>query len=66
MSMGRFARAVERTAVGGQGVEQAAGFLRIREAENPPTATYPESYSIVERMAADLNCSVKDLMTNAG
>jgi uncharacterized protein len=44
--------------------EQAAGFLRIREAENPldASAVHPESYPIVERMANDLGCSVKDLM----
>ncbi|MBX2963161.1 MAG: RNA-binding transcriptional accessory protein [Cyclobacteriaceae bacterium] len=47
--------------------EQAAGFLRIREAENPldASAVHPESYGIVGKMAKDLNCSVKDLMTSA-
>jgi uncharacterized protein len=47
--------------------EQAAGFLRIREAENPldASAVHPESYEIVNKMAKDLNCSVKDLMTSA-
>jgi protein Tex len=47
--------------------EQAAGFLRIREAENPldASAVHPESYPIVQQMAADLGCSVKDLMTSA-
>jgi uncharacterized protein len=46
--------------------EQAAGFLRIREAENPldASAVHPEVYPIVEKMAADLGCSVKDLMTS--
>jgi uncharacterized protein len=44
--------------------EQAAGFLRIRDAENPldATAVHPESYAIVNRMAQDLGCSVRDLM----
>ena len=44
--------------------EQAAGFLRIREAENPldRSAVHPESYYIVDRMARDLGCSVHDLM----
>jgi uncharacterized protein len=44
--------------------EQAAGFLRIRDAENPldATAVHPESYPIVTRMAKDLGCSVRDLM----
>ncbi len=46
--------------------EQAAGFLRIHEAENPLDASsvHPESYSIVNQMAKDLNCSIKDLMTS--
>ncbi|MCZ8354907.1 MAG: Tex family protein [Cyclobacteriaceae bacterium] len=46
--------------------EQAAGFLRIREAENPldASAVHPESYVIVEKMAKDLGCEVKDLMSS--
>jgi uncharacterized protein len=45
--------------------EQAAGFLRIREAENPldASAVHPESYPIVQQMATDLGCSMKDLMS---
>lgn len=44
--------------------EQAAGFLRIRNGENPldASAVHPESYHIVEQMAADLNCTVQDLL----
>ncbi|MEW6354868.1 MAG: Tex family protein [Planctomycetota bacterium] len=44
--------------------EQAAGFLRIRDGENPldASAVHPESYPIVERMAADIGCAVADLM----
>lgn len=47
--------------------EQAAGFLRISDAKNPldASAVHPESYPLVERMAKDLNCSVKDLMSSA-
>lgn len=47
--------------------EQAAGFLRIYDAPNPldASAVHPESYPIVEKMAADLGCSVKDLMSSA-
>jgi uncharacterized protein len=47
--------------------EQAAGFLRIRESENPldASAVHPESYPIVETMAKDLGCEVRDLMTRA-
>lgn len=46
---------------------QCAGFLRIREAKNPldASAVHPESYHIVEQMAKDQHCTVKDLMTNA-
>ncbi|HEY5916860.1 MAG TPA: helix-hairpin-helix domain-containing protein, partial [Chryseolinea sp.] len=46
--------------------EQAAGFLRIHQAENPldSSAVHPESYTIVQQMATDLGCSVKDLMTS--
>jgi uncharacterized protein len=46
--------------------EQAAGFLRIHQAANPldSSAVHPESYTIVEQMATDLGCSVKDLMTS--
>jgi uncharacterized protein len=47
--------------------EQAAGFLRIRESENPldASAVHPESYPIVQSMAKDLGCEVRDLMTRA-
>ncbi len=47
--------------------EQAAGFLRINNAENPldASAVHPEVYSIVEQMAADAGCTVKDLMNSA-
>ena len=46
--------------------EQAAGFLRIRDSENPldRSAVHPESYLIVEKMAADHSCTVLDLMKN--
>ncbi|HTE34418.1 MAG TPA: Tex family protein, partial [Chryseolinea sp.] len=45
--------------------EQAAGFLRIHASQNPldASAVHPESYPIVEHMAKDLGCEVKDLMT---
>jgi uncharacterized protein len=50
--------------LGPKAFEQAAGFLRIRDGENPldASAVHPESYHIVEAMAKDFNCSVKDLM----
>ncbi len=53
--------------LGAKSFEQCAGFLRITDAENPldNSAVHPESYGVVERMAADLQCSVRDLMSNA-
>ena len=50
--------------LGAKAFEQAAGFLRIQDAENPldASAVHPESYWIVEKMAADIRCSVQDLM----
>jgi len=54
------------TRMGPKAFEQAAGFLRIPEAENPldNSAVHPESYHIVQKMAADLNAEVTDLVRN--
>ena len=50
--------------LGPKAFEQAAGFLRIRDGENPldGSAVHPESYPIVDAMARDLGCSVLDLI----
>jgi len=50
--------------LGDKAFEQAAGFLRIHHAENPldTSAVHPERYTLVEQMAKDLKCSVKELM----
>ena len=50
--------------LGPKAFEQAAGFLRIRDGENPldRSAVHPESYPIVDAMAGNLGCSVLDLM----
>jgi uncharacterized protein len=50
--------------LGARAFEQAGGFLRIREAVNPldASAVHPESYHVVDRMAADVGCSVAELM----
>lgn len=50
--------------LGPKAFEQAAGFLRIREGDNPldGSAVHPESYLIVEAMARDLGVTVKELM----
>ncbi|HSB69426.1 MAG TPA: Tex family protein [Candidatus Methylomirabilis sp.] len=55
------------TRLGPKAFEQAAGFLRIRDAGNPldASAVHPESYPVVDAMARDLGCSVQDLMREA-
>ena len=52
--------------LGRKAFEQAAGFLRIRNGNNPldVSAVHPESYGIVETMAGDLGCGVVDLLEN--
>ncbi len=54
------------TRLGEKAFEQAAAFLRIRNAKNPldASAVHPERYEIVEKMAKDLNCKVADLLSN--
>ncbi len=53
--------------LGARAFEQAAGFLRIRGGPDPldDSAVHPESYAIVDRMAADLGVKVRDLMQAA-
>ena len=53
--------------MGAKTYEQAAGFLRVTNSDNPldNSAVHPESYSIVEQMAKDLHCTVADLMSKA-
>jgi len=52
--------------LGPKAFEQAAGFLRIRGGLYPldDSAVHPESYPVVERMAADLGCTVRDLLSD--
>ena len=54
------------TGIGPKTFEQAAGFLRIRDGENPldMTAVHPESYQIVEQIAQALNVPIQDLIAN--
>ena len=53
--------------IGPKAFEQAAGFLRIRGAENPldASAVHPERYPLLEQIAFDLRVSVKDLMADS-
>ncbi len=52
--------------MGNKTFEQCAGFLRITDSKNPldSTGIHPESYDVVERIAKDLNCDIKDLISN--
>ncbi len=53
--------------MGEKAFQQAAGFLRLRNAQNPldASAVHPESYEVVAQMAKDLNSSVAQLMKDA-
>ncbi len=53
--------------LGDKAFEQAAGFLRIQNAENPldASAVHPERYNTVSQMARDTGSSIKDLMTKS-
>ena len=64
---GKFRSRVQLKAVPGIGpktFEQAAGFLRIRDGENPldMTAVHPESYPVVEQMAQSLTVTVEEII----
>jgi protein Tex len=50
--------------IGAKTFEQAAGFLRIRDGENPLdcTAVHPESYPVVEQIATTLNTPIAELI----
>lgn len=52
--------------MGAKAYEQCAGFLRIPHGDNPldNTAVHPESYPVVQQMAADLGCSVSELIAS--
>src|SRR6201996_2219384 len=52
--------------LGDKAFEQAAGFLRIRDAKHPldGSAVHPERYDLVAQMAKDKGCSVKELMSD--
>lgn len=53
--------------LGEKAFEQAAGFLRITNGDNPldASAVHPEAYSVVERILAQQNKPVKEIMGNS-
>ncbi len=53
--------------LGEKAFEQAAGFLRVRDGEQPldASAVHPERYELVGQMAKDMNCSLSDLLRDA-
>ena len=52
--------------LGGKAFEQSAGFLRIKQGDNPldNSSVHPESYSLVKKMAKDLQLKTEDLIGN--
>ncbi len=58
------AELLDVTGLGPKAYEQAAGFLRIHDAAHAldASAVHPERYALVEKMAADLGCTVPDLL----
>lgn len=66
---GRFrsrAQLLDVSGVGPKTFEQAAGFLRIRNGDNPldMTAVHPESYGVVEQIAQSLTMPIDDIIRN--
>ena len=55
------------TGLGAKTFEQSAGFLRIRDGDNPldMTAVHPETYPVVERIMAQTDKPVVELMGRA-
>ncbi len=66
---GSFSNRIELKKVarlGPKAFEQAAGFLRIGDGDNPldSSAVHPESYYIVDAMVKDIGCNLQELMNN--
>ncbi|MBL9139924.1 MAG: RNA-binding transcriptional accessory protein [Verrucomicrobiales bacterium] len=53
--------------LGPKAFEQCAGFLRVRDGDHPldASAVHPERYDLVDAIARDLGCEVKDLLRDA-
>ena len=52
--------------MGTKSYQQSAGFIRVRDSENPldNSAVHPESYHIVKKMATSVNMSLHELIEN--
>ena len=52
--------------LGGKAFEQAAGFLRIKNAKNPldNSSVHPESYALVDKMTKSLNTKMSNIIGN--
>ncbi|WP_045212594.1 Tex family protein [Desulfonatronovibrio magnus] len=52
--------------LGARTFEQAAGFFRVEESSNPldASAVHPERYSLVNKMATDIQSTIKELVNN--
>ncbi len=59
---------LEVKGLGAKAYEQCAGFLRVRESQNPldRSAVHPERYQLVQRMAASVGTDVQTLMQDKG
>ncbi|MFT7901345.1 Tex family protein [Tenacibaculum ascidiaceicola] len=53
--------------LGGKAFEQSAGFLRIKNSDNPldDSAVHPERYALVKQIAKDVGKKVDDLIGNS-
>ena len=56
----------EVTRLGEKAFEQSAGFLRIKNGDNPldESGVHPETYGVVEKMAKDAGVDVKEFIGN--
>lgn len=52
--------------LGEKAFQQAAAFVRIKDAKNPldDSAVHPEAYSVVEKIAKDMKVSIGDMISN--
>ncbi len=60
------AQLLKVSGLGPKTYEQAAGFLRVRNSQNPlhASAVHPERYQLVEKIAADQGVAIADIVGN--